>query len=77
MTRAPRSASVIAAQEPTLPNPWTTAVAPFIVICNVSSARSARNTTPRPVASRRPSVPPDATGLPVTISVTVRPWYIE
>ena len=29
--------------------------------------------TPRPVASRRPTVPPEATGLPVTISVTVWP----
>ena len=42
-----------------------------------SIARKARNATPWPVASRRPSVPPEPTGLPVTISGTVMPWYIE
>ena len=40
-------------------------------------ARKARKATPWPVASRRPSVPPVPTGLPVTISGTVMPWYIE
>ena len=36
-----------------------------------SMARKDRNATPWPVASRRPSVPPEPTGLPVTISGTV------
>ena len=35
------------------------------------SASRVENMQPRPVASRRPSEPPIATGLPVTTAVTV------
>ena len=60
-----------------MPKPCTTAVAPDGLIASTFITRLARYATPRPVASRRPSVPPEETGLPVTISVTVWPWYIE
>ena len=33
--------------------------------------------TPRPVASRRPRLPPSEIGLPVTTPVDVRPWLTE
>ena len=51
------------------------AVQPPGLILSVSSARSTRNATPRPVDSRRPAEPPRYTGLPVTISLTVWPTY--
>ena len=75
--RTPRSASAMALTAPTLPNPCTMAVVSVGCICSRSMARPTRCATPRPVASRRPSVPPALTGLPVTISVTVLPWYME
>ena len=53
--------------------PRTDVMAPDGLIRSTSMTRLARYATPRPVASRRPSVPPEKTGLPVTISVTVRP----
>ncbi len=57
--------------------PRTIAVAPVGLRPISSIARAARCATPRPVASRRPTVPPVSTGLPVTISLTVLPWYME
>ncbi len=59
--------------EPTLPNPCTATVAPFTVIPRCASACFVTNMQPRPVASRRPSEPPNSTGLPVTTAVTVWP----
>jgi hypothetical protein len=62
---------------PTFPNPWITAVAPCASIPRVSIARLARNATPRPVASRRPTDPPNSTGLPVTTPATELPMWVE
>ncbi len=77
MIFSPALYSSSAAIEPTLPKPCTTAVAPLSLMCLSFITRRARCATPRPVASRRPSVPPARTGLPVTISVTVRPACME
>ena len=59
------------ANDPTLPKPWMLMVEPsrskFL-----SFAHSVMQCTrPCPVALSRPSVPPDATGLPVTTPFTL------
>ncbi len=63
--------------EPTLPNPCTTAVACSGLILSSPSASAMQNTTPRPVASLRPTHPPSSTGLPVTISGHAYPTFME
>ena len=64
MILTPRAARPSAACEPTLPKPCTIAVASLGATPSASRARKARNATPWPVASRRPRVPPEPTGLP-------------
>ena len=55
----------------------STAVASTGRILSSSIACRMQYTTPRPVASRRPTHPPSSTGLPVTISGQAYPTRIE
>ena len=62
---------------PTLPKPWTAAVACDGSMPRCSSAASATWTTPAEVAEARPSEPPSETGLPVTTPSVVWPTFTE
>ena len=74
---APRAASSRATTAPTLPNPWTATLRPSSFSFLIRRISSSTNTTPRPVAMSRPSVPPSTIGLPVTISGTGWPTCWE
>ena len=65
-TFAPISCSSLAAVAPTLPKPCTATVAPLRFTSWWRAISWMTYCSPRPVASERPSVPPTATGLPVT-----------
>jgi hypothetical protein len=62
---------------PTLPKPWTAMRAPLISMPIRVAASQPTTKTPRPVASRRPRLPPSEIGLPVTTPEAVLPWFIE
>ncbi len=64
----PMRSRAIAAWLPTLPNPWITTRAPAMSHSPARACSPMTKATPSPVASTRPSVPPSATGLPVTIA---------
>ena len=51
--------------------------APSIGTLRFFAAARPMTNTPRPVASRRPRLPPSEIGLPVTTPVDVRPWLTE
>ena len=67
-TLAPRSATIRAAHEPTLPKPWMTTRVSASSRPSAGAASCRQMTTPRPVAASRPSEPPSEIGLPVTIA---------
>ncbi len=75
-TFTPRFTNSWQVTDPTLPKPCTTAVAVSGRIFSSSRAAMAVITTPRPVASRRPTIPPISTGLPVTISGQAYPTFM-
>ena len=75
--RAPLAWNTRAAALPTLPKPWMATRAPSIFIPRWRIASRATTKQPRPVASRRPRLPPMLTGLPVTTPVCVPPWLME
>ena len=70
-TRAPSSSASLAVTRPTSPKPWTATRAPSTGIPRCRQTSTMQVTTPRPVASVRPSEPPISTGLPVTTPGTV------
>ena len=57
--------------EPTFPKPWTDIVEPSSSNAFSFAHSTVQKTAPWPVALARPSVPPLATGLPVTTPLTV------
>ena len=77
MTRAPAWAKSWAATPPTWPKPWMATRSPSRVSPRRRASSSTQTSTPRPVASKRPRLPPTATGLPVTTAGTVWPWPME
>ena len=66
MTFAPSAAISAAATEPTFPKPWTAMRSCGTSRPSFSQAAEIEYTTPLPVASRLPTMPPRMTGFPVT-----------
>ena len=61
-------------EAPTLPAPWTATLAPSIGMARWRAASEAVTNTPFAVASKRPTEPPRAIGLPVTTPGTTYPF---